>query len=96
MQRNYIANNIHNVTMKPTINKSRLMKEAHRIRKYEDLNMRIAMKLAWISEKKKAILEAREIEMSSAYNNRSNIKLNINMLANTLINYYANYSYNID
>lgn len=82
--------------MKPTINKSRLMKEAHRIRKYEGINMSIAMKLVWISKKKKASLEAREIEMSTAYNNRVNIELDINMLANTLTNYYVNYSYNID
>lgn len=43
--------------MKPTINKSRLMKEAHRMRKYEGLEMSIAMKLAWISEKKKVKVE---------------------------------------
>lgn len=43
--------------MKPTINKSRLMKEAHRIRKYEGMEMSIAMKLAWISEKKKVKME---------------------------------------
>lgn len=82
--------------MKPTINKSRLMKEAHRLRKYEGLTMSIAMKLAWVSEKKKSALEAREIEMSTAYKNRANIDLDINMLANTLTNYYANYNYNID
>lgn len=82
--------------MKPTINKSRLMKEAHRLRKHEGLSMSIAMKLAWVSEKKKAALEAREIEMRTAYENRANIDLDINMLANTLTNYYANYSYNLD
>lgn len=43
--------------MKPTINKSRLMKEAHRIRKYEGTEMSIALKLAWISEKKKVKME---------------------------------------
>ena len=39
--------------MKPTINKSRLMKEAHRLRMYEKLEMSVALKLAWIAEKKK-------------------------------------------
>lgn len=82
--------------MKPTINKSRLMKEAHRLRKYEGLTMSIAMKLAWVSEKKKSALEAREIEMKTTYANRANIDLDINMLANTLTGYYANYTYTMD
>lgn len=43
--------------MKPIINKSRLMKDAHRMRKYEGMEMSIAMKLAWISEKKKVKAE---------------------------------------
>ena len=39
--------------MKPTINRSRLIKEAHRLKKYEGIETAIAFKLAWISEKKK-------------------------------------------
>ena len=72
------------------------MKEAHRLRKYEGYTMSIAMKLAWISEKKKSALEAREIEMSTAYKNRANINLDINILANTLTHYYSVSGYKAD
>lgn len=72
------------------------MKEANRLKKHEGLSMSIALKLAWISEKKKSVLEAREVEMKTTYANRANINLDINMLANTLTSYYTNYSYNID
>ena len=84
--------------MKPSINKSRLMKEAHRLRKYEKLEMSIAMKLAWISEKKKvkAEVDAYLWNMPSTdYVEPTNEELYSSM-ANWNHNYYRNNRYNGD
>lgn len=84
--------------MKPTINKSRLMKEAHRLRKYEGLIMSMAMKLAWISEKKKVQSEIDAYLWSlpcEDFVEPTEAEINLDR-ANANMNYYAGRSYTMD
>lgn len=84
--------------MKPTINKSRLMKDAHRMRKYDGYEMSIALKLAWLNEKKKVQAELVAYLWSWPSGNYvapTQEELYAAM-ANFNTNYYANNRYNGD
>lgn len=93
--------------MKSTINKSRLMKNAWRMVRYENFDMSTAMKLAWIDERRKAANEAEEREYAAMRERAAKAKSERKErgetigdvmfgLGKSLINYYANNTYNGD
>lgn len=78
--------------MKATYNKSKIMKLAHHMRKYDGYDMSTALKLAWIKAKQSEFYKiCPKVEAK-----RGSIMFDMNMLANSLNNYYANNTYNGD
>lgn len=75
--------------MKTRYNKSKIMKEAHRLMRVEGYTRSQALTLAWDKAKRSEyylIIEVREPKR----------KVNMNVLANNLTNYYANNTYSGD
>lgn len=78
--------------MKTRIDKSKLMREANRLVKYEGYSRSVALTLAWSNAKRS---EFYQIFEKVEYKETS-IMYDMNRLADSLNNYYANYRYNGD
>lgn len=75
-----------------TYNKSKIMKEAHRMVRVEGLTISQALKLAWSKARRSEYYQIAKVRKPKS----TTIGFEMNLLANSLINYYANNRYNGD
>ena len=73
-----------------TYNKSKIMREANRMMKYEGFSRSVALSLAWSKAKRNDFYWDYEVVKPSS------IMFDMNRIADSLINYYANNRYNGD
>lgn len=74
-------------------NKSKIMKEAHRMVRVEGLTMSQALTLAWSKARRSEYYQIIEVRKPAK---RGSIIFDMNLLADSLTNYYANNRYNGD
>lgn len=81
-----------------TYNKSKIMKLAHHMVKFDGLTMSQALTLAWSKARRNEFYMIVEVHKLKRYTNAKNgsIMFDMNMLADSLTSYYANNAYNGD
>lgn len=79
-------------------NKSKIMREAHRLVKVESFTMSQALTLAWSKARKNEFYQIIEVRKPKRYtgSKEGSIMFDMNVLASSLSSYYANNTYNGD